>query len=141
MVSLSFLKQLDIFPRPIKIYYTKTLKKNEKKRYHEYLGSYVGFLFSAIIATIVTTYIFFRIKAINDGYFDRFETDVIKTSDKPTIVFNNSDPFHEFAPMISFSLYPNINNRDLSDLKEVFQIEDELDDYSDLKIMNITALN
>ena len=42
--------------------------------------------------------------------------------------------------MISFSLYPDISNTDLSDLKEVFQIDHDWDDESDLKIKNITKL-
>ena len=42
---------------------------------------------------------------------------------------------------MSFSLYPGKNSQDLSDLKEVFQIDDELDDYSDLKINNIATLH
>ena len=42
--------------------------------------------------------------------------------------------------MISFSLYPEFENKDLNDLREVFQIDNESDDTSDLKVKNITAL-
>ena len=78
MVSLSFLKQLDFFPRPIKIYFTRTLKKNEKKRYQEYLGSYLGFCFSSIIVLTIMAYAVIQIIRILNSEYDNFEVDVIK---------------------------------------------------------------
>lgn len=138
MVSLNILKQFDLFKRPVKIYFTKTLNEKGKKQYEVEMGSYLGTFLSAFVATSVLAFMFFTVQSVLDGEHDQYEWDLINHGEGTNLeknftnnlenFKNNTGRYDLFLPMLSFKLYDSFDNE--SELENDPQFEDVFNVFS-----------
>ena len=72
MGYINFLKHFDLFKRPVKIYFTKSAKKEARKKYQVSMGSYIGTLLTFCVVSITVTFFVYEYVKLINGKFDDY---------------------------------------------------------------------
>ena len=77
MPSFNFLKQIDFFQLPVRIYFTRNSKQSKNKKHFSHFGSHLGFCLSIIIIMIGLIYLYELSLNTIDGNYDSFEDNLL----------------------------------------------------------------
>ena len=139
MVDLSFLKQLDLFKRPIQ-FTQQTKTTTNRKNYSKYTGSYLGFFLSLIMIFLLMIYMKYNIERVISGEFDWYSENIINPgyNDDKVIINKTDDPLKNFKPMIGFEFFDHIEEINIenytNEVKNVFDIKEKVNKKASLEL-------
>ena len=99
--SLNFLKELDFFKVPVKIFFTKTANNSQRKVFKDKLGSFYGFMNSILVVIMIGLFGYQNSMNYYNGLYDFLDQDIINHNfnENETIIIDQTKSSR-------FGLYP-----------------------------------